>query len=130
MSKATKVKEIVEDVEELTAEEKIEAVKFGDWLETEFLRFQMRIGKRQTLGDFAKALQISQGLLSHYLKGIRKPREATVVKMSDILGDEIYKVLGYAIPDPVLKEITKLYSEMSEEQQNELLVKASELVQV
>jgi hypothetical protein len=95
--------------------------KFNHWLENEYLKWQQERGRRGRLVQFAKHLGISAPLLSHYLKGIRKPAGATVHKIAKQLGPEIYDVLGLQRPDPQLTFITRNWNKLTEDQRAELI---------
>ena len=107
----------------------IDQLPFSEWLEQKYLEFQIEQGRRVTLGEFAEALGISQGLLSHYLKGIRKPRISTVHKLADVLGPEIYTILGYQRPDVRLQYISANWDKLTQEQQDQLVDKMKEQVE-
>lgn len=99
----------------------IDQMPFSEWLEQKYLHYQMENNRRITLGEFAEALGISQGLLSHYLKGIRQPRIGTVHKLSEVLGPEIYTILGYQRPDVRLRYIHANWDKLSQEEQDGLV---------
>ena len=99
----------------------IDQIPFSEWLEQKYLHYQMENNRRITLGEFAEALGISQGLLSHYLKGIRKPRIGTVHKLSEVLGPEIYTILGYQRPDIRLQYISAHWDKLSQDEQDGLV---------
>ncbi len=125
MSSTTKVKEEAVVVEEIDENGDVvlgtpDAV-FSEYLTMAHLTYQMEVKKRVSLGEFAEKLDISGGLLSHYMKGIRKPRKATVDKMAVILGEEIYTVLGMPIPDPIITEIDRLLGTYTSEEREEVL---------
>lgn len=108
-------------VEGIEVVEEVDNVEFAGWLEGQFLQWQITEGGRRTLGQFAEKLDISQGLLSHYLKGIRKPRLSTVVKMAEVVGNEIYTVLGMTMPDPVIMEINEKLNSYTSDERNKAL---------
>jgi transcriptional regulator with XRE-family HTH domain len=99
----------------------IEQPPFSEWLEQKYLEYQIEQSRRVTLGEFAEALGISQGLLSHYLKGIRKPRISTVHKLAEVLGPELYTILGYQRPDVRLQYISANWDKLSQEEQDNLI---------
>jgi transcriptional regulator with XRE-family HTH domain len=57
-------------------------------------------GKRVTLQGFADHLQVSQPLLSIWLKGDTKPSTEKVALLAAKLGTDVYEVLGLPKPDP------------------------------
>jgi hypothetical protein len=97
--------------------------KFSSWLEQQYVQWQQQHGKRTKLIQFAKHLGISAPLLSHYMKGIRKPAGSTVHKLAQRLGPEIYDVLGLQRPDAQLVFISRNWSMLTEEQKREIVDK-------
>ena len=93
---------------------------FSRWLEQRYLAYQAAEGRRITLGEFAAKMGISQGLLSHYLKGIRHPRRATVERLAGFLGDEIYAVLGLTRPDPRFVNFQRMWDRLDDAQREAL----------
>lgn len=106
----------------------MDQVPFSEWLEQKYLVYQIEQSRRVTLGEFAEILGISQGLLSHYLKGIRKPRIKTVHKLSEVVGAEIYTILGYQRPDIRLLYIAANWDKLSQEEQDGLTDRMKDMV--
>ena len=99
----------------------------SNWLDRKFLDWQYQQGGTRTLLEFADYLGIKQSTLSHYLSGRRMPNEAAAHLIAAKLGDEIYDLLGMQRPDPMLREMTKHWDQLSDEQQKRLLEYAREL---
>lgn len=99
----------------------METTEFSAWLEAKYLEWQQERGKRATLSQFADYLGISAPLLSHYMNGIRKPTRENVQKFARRLGPEIYDIFGLQDPDPRLRLISRNWSKLTVEQQQQLI---------
>ncbi|MCW5876508.1 MAG: helix-turn-helix transcriptional regulator [Anaerolineales bacterium] len=91
------------------------------WLEQQYLAWQQKKGRRVTLTQFAKQIGISPALLSHYMNGIRKPTRENVHKIANLLGPEIYDILGHLRPDTKLQYISRNWGKLSTAQQQHLI---------
>lgn len=94
---------------------------FSEWLERQYLQWQMRQGSRATLGEFADYLGISRAVLSHYMNGIRKPSGQNVARLAARLGPETYDLLGLQRPDPNLQFITRYWHTLQPKEQQFLV---------
>jgi transcriptional regulator with XRE-family HTH domain len=99
----------------------METTEFSTWLEQKYLEWQGQRGKRATLAQFADYLGISPPLLSHYMNGIRKPTRENIQKFARRLGPEIYDIFGLQDPDPKLRLISRNWSKLTAEQQQQLI---------
>jgi transcriptional regulator with XRE-family HTH domain len=99
----------------------METIEFSTWLEQKYLEWQGQRGKRATLAQFADYLGISAPLLSHYMNGIRKPTRENIQKFARRLGPEIYDIFGLQDPDPKLRLISRNWSKLTAEQQQQLI---------
>ncbi|MBX3002344.1 MAG: helix-turn-helix transcriptional regulator [Anaerolineales bacterium] len=106
----------------------METLEFPAWLEQKYIEWQSARGKRATLAQFADHLGLSAPLLSHYLNGIRKPTRENTRKLAQRLGPEVYDILGLQHPDPKLRFITRNWSQLTAEQQQQLLAAAEKLL--
>ena len=95
-------------------------MKFNQWLEQQYLAWEMQSGQRKTLLQFAEYLGISNSLLSHYLSGTRKPSDPILDRIVEKLGDEAYDVLEKPRPDPLLRRIIQNWGQMTEEQKDQI----------
>lgn len=68
-----------------------------------------------TLDDFAKYLGVSQPTVSSWLNGKRRPTGKNIDTIADLLGPEIYDLLGLQRPDPGLIYITRNWHHLSED---------------
>jgi hypothetical protein len=97
---------------------------FGQWLTRKYLEWQLEQGKHKTQGAFAKWLGINRGVLANYLNRGQKPEGLNVEKIADRLGDETYKVLGLASPDPLKSELRRLLPLLDPDDLQSLVAKA------
>ena len=95
-------------------------MKFNQWLEQQYLLWEMESGQRKTLLQFSQYLEITNSLLSHYLNGSRKPSTPNLDKIAEKLGDEAYDVLERPRPDPLLRRIIQNWGQMTEEQKDQI----------
>lgn len=94
--------------------------KFSEYLERQFLEWQQKSGKRRTLNDFADYLGVKRPLLSLWLNGSRKPGIETTIRLSELLGLEIYDALELPRPDPRLHYITRNWGKIPDEEKNRI----------
>jgi transcriptional regulator with XRE-family HTH domain len=98
----------------------MEAV-FSDWLEQEFLKWQLNTGGRRQLAEFAEYIGVSKAQISQYINKIRRPSYETVVEIADVLGPKTYDAAGLARPDPRIGMIIEIYDELTEEEKDEII---------
>lgn len=70
----------------------------SDWLHLKFLEWERSEGKRKTMTQFAKYLEVSQVSLSDWLNGKYLPKGQNIGKIANKLGYEIYDILGISRP--------------------------------
>lgn len=104
------------------------ANKFPQWLENNFLEWQLSEGGRKTLNDFARYLKVSQPTISAWLNGSRKPTGENIDKIAAKLGPEIYDILGMRRPDPQLDRLIDAYNQASDEQKEEIIRQVLRLI--
>ncbi len=91
--------------------------KFTQWLEEQYVKWQASIGRRVQLDEFAEYLGISRPLLSHYMNGVRRPSAATVKKLADTLGADIYDALEM----PKTDKLDAIWDDLTEEEKSQLI---------
>jgi transcriptional regulator with XRE-family HTH domain len=74
-------------------------------------------GKRVTIQGFAEYLEVSQPLLSIWLKGNTKPTEENIQLLAGKLGNKIYDSLGITRPNPLHQYIASHWDQLPEEEQ-------------
>ncbi len=78
------------------------------YLESQFLSWQAQMGRRATVGEYAEYLEMGRTQLSQYMNGQTLPKEEVTARLAKKVGYEIYDVLNYERPDPLLVRITEL----------------------
>jgi len=96
------------------------STKFSAWLEQKYISWLSEAGHLRTLKDFAGWLGIGNAVLSHYLRGSRKPSADQLEKIADKLGMEAYDLLDQPRPDPVLVKIKTRWDKLNEEQKRKI----------
>ncbi len=72
---------------------------FGKWLTGKYLLWQVELGERKTLTDFAGFLGVSPSTVSAWMQGDHKPKSnQNVARLADKFGYEVYDLLG--LPQP------------------------------
>ena len=95
-------------------------VTFSEYLEKKYLDWQHEQGRRKTIEDFAAYIGVSRPLLNMWMNGKRKPGKESLKLLSEILGNEVYDILGYERPNPYLQKINQIFEYLSPEQQRKL----------
>ncbi len=90
---------------------------FKEWLERQFMAWQISTGQRQTIEKFADYLGVSRGTLNKWMNGDRKPETESVEILALKLGLEVYDVLGLPPPDEDLFRIKQLWGHLTKEEQ-------------
>ena len=85
-------------------------------------------GKRATLQGFADHLQVSQPLLSIWLKGDTKPSSDKVELLAAKLGTEVYEVLGLPKPDPDLSRLNQIWPRIPETMRRSIVKQAEQFL--
>jgi transcriptional regulator with XRE-family HTH domain len=83
---------------------------FKTWLEIAYLEWQAHNKKRATLDEFAKYIGYSRPLISMWLSGKRLPSEDGVRRLASLFGDELYDIMGFPRPDPLLESINSRWA--------------------
>ena len=72
---------------------------FGKWLTGKYLVWQVELGERKTLTEFAGYLGVSPSTVSSWMQGEHKPKSSqNVARLADKFGYEVYDLLG--LPQP------------------------------
>ncbi len=80
----------------------------GEWLDSQFVKWQNDQGGRRTLDDFADHRGFKCVTLSKWINGQRKPEKASVEQLAAKLGLEAYDKLRLQRPDPPVAKIVGL----------------------
>ncbi len=95
---------------------------FAKWLEIKYIEWMRERGEVASQRAFADYLEIDPVSLSNYLNAKRRmPDEASIEKIADNLGPEIYDILGLARPDPQLQELTSIWHKLDQETKDKIL---------
>lgn len=85
-------------------------------------------GKRATLQGFADHLDVSQPLLSIWLKGDTKPSNEKLELLATKLGSEVYEVLGLPRPDPDLTRLNQIWPHIPEAMRRSIVKQAEQFL--
>ena len=83
-------------------------VTLEDWLHRKFREWEDEAGGRQTYKTFADYLGIKYTTFSSYINQGAKPQGRNLRKIGDVLGYEIYDIVGSERPDPLEEIKTRL----------------------
>lgn len=103
---------------------------FADFLEKKYLKWRAEQKTRKAgITQFADTLGIPRASLNNYmLRGTKpKPDDENLEKIAGKLGDEVYDVLGYRRPDPVLRKLERHVAHLPDEGKKELMQKLAEI---
>ena len=87
---------------------------FADFLLRQMQRWETAQGKRTTIQGFAHHLEISQPLMSIWLKGNTRPSDEKIELLAAKLGNEVYDALGMTRPDPDLQRLNQIWEHIPE----------------
>lgn len=91
--------------------------ELGQWLDRQFLLWQIDQGGRMTVVEFAQYLGVSRVALYKWMNGQRVPDLDCVEKLADKLGPEIYPLVELPLPDQQLLRIKRSWEALSDEEQ-------------
>lgn len=98
--------------------------KLPEYLTRKYLGWQTEEGERKTLEEFSNYLGVNRSLLSFWMNGTRVPNEDNADKMAEILGNEIYDVLGMPRPNPYLQRINRVWEFLPDDVQQQIAEEA------
>ena len=101
---------------------------FATLLLRQMQQWESAQGKRATLQGFADHLQVSQPLLSIWLKGDTKPSIEKVELLAAKLGSEVYEVLGLPKPDPDLTRLNQIWPRIPETMRRSIVKQAEQFL--
>lgn len=81
-----------------------------EWLNGEFLKWQMSTGERKTMRDFADYLDIKQTTLNNWLNTKIPPSEDNIKILSEKLGPEIREIVTYWNIEESLRRFLEQYN--------------------
>jgi transcriptional regulator with XRE-family HTH domain len=97
-----------------------------DWLNKQFLVWQLGTGKNQSVRSFAKYLEVKETSLSGWMRGEVAPTGTNLYRLGNKLGFEIYDLLGKERPGPEFDQLFEIYERADKEQRSEIIKKVLE----
>jgi transcriptional regulator with XRE-family HTH domain len=85
--------------------------EFSAWFTKQFLDWEYKSKKHQTISDFAKYLNVPQSQVSSWMNGKYIPGRKNIVKLAKKLGPDIYQILKLKEDDPGIISIASLPDE-------------------
>lgn len=86
----------------------------SQWLEREYLRWQLEEGRRGTIGDFAEWLGVSRNTYNNWATRGRPPSRKHVELLAEKLGEDIFDIVGLPRPDPRLHTIIDNWGKLAD----------------
>lgn len=104
---------------------------FKDWFFDKFSEWEKaQPGRRSNYTAFAKYLsnnslgiEIKQQYVSNWVNG-KIPSEKYAHPLAEILGNDVYKLLGYERPNPYLQKIHQIWDRIPPDKQQQLVEQA------
>ncbi len=93
----------------------------GEWIDRQYLDWQLRQGGSRTFEQFSNFLGVSPPTLSRYRKRLRLPDPEHLAILGGKLGFEIYDLMGEPRPDDRLSAIIQNWGKLTEERKRLLL---------
>lgn len=88
----------------------------SEWLEAKYIEWRKKQTTRKaTIEQFAEAIGISRSDYNNYTLRGTKPKGEDLERIGEVLGYEIYDLLGLERPDPWVKRMEKLFDGLSPE---------------
>lgn len=91
-----------------------------EYLERQFIAWQMETGGRRTVAEFADWLGVPRGTFNKWMNGTRSPGKDHITILAEKLGPGIYDVLGVPRPDQRLQRIIRNWGRLPPEARREL----------
>lgn len=89
----------------------------GQYLDHQFLQWQISQGGSKTVIEFAQYLEVSRDALYKWMNGKRVPDFESIKILAEKLGPEVYESIGLKPPNMHLQSIELIWDSLSEEQQ-------------
>lgn len=93
---------------------------FSIFLTRKFLEWQLEQGESKSQAEFAGLLGVKRTSLTMWMNGDHLPENENVEKLANVLGPEVYDLLGLPRPDPLLKSINSRWERIPPEKQQKL----------
>ena len=72
--------------------------QMGKWLTAQFIQWQSESGEIRSIRDFAYHLAVDENYLAKWMRGYALPANENVILLGNKLGEEVYKILGWPVP--------------------------------
>jgi len=92
----------------------------SEWLEGKYVEWMSRSGRRKSIQEFAEWLGVPRPHVSRYLGGSRIPSRKNADKIAAKLGPEIYDLLGFQRPDPLLQRLQAVWDRLVDRERGEI----------
>jgi transcriptional regulator with XRE-family HTH domain len=107
---------------------------FKEWLTQKYLEWQSSAGERKSVTEFAQYLNVSQQTASFWINGRGTPSGKNLAKIADILGWDIYDILGMPRPlplevDPAIQQMARLVMQFPEEAREQVRAALADTLQ-
>lgn len=89
--------------------------KFAEWIERQYLEWQIKEGGRKSITEFATWLGFGKSTVAQWMNDQRKPNQENVLALAQKLGMGVYDVLGLLRPDPLLFNLQKYWDYLTED---------------
>ncbi len=93
---------------------------FSIFLERKFLEWQIEIGARKSQAEFAKLMGVSRSALTMWMNGTHLPDRESAGKLATILGPEVYDLLQFPRPNPLLQKLNQIWERIPADKQQKL----------
>ena len=92
----------------------------SEWLESKYVDWMAKSGRRRSIQEFAEWLGVSRPHISRYLGGSRLPSRKNADKIAAKLGPEIYDLLGFQRPDPLLQRLQAAWDWLVDQERRDI----------
>ncbi len=81
---------------------------------------EKELGRRVSNKEFGDLLGVSAVTISQWINGKYKPGTEIINRLAEILGAEVYFVLGYGSPEPDLRYISRNWENLPDEARHQI----------
>lgn len=102
---------------------------YARWLDKHYVTWQLNLGRRAKLKEFAEFLGLSYAMLNRYLNGYRGPRPEHADQIAIRLGYDLSGHVLLGLPQPNLNwlQLAQHWPHLSTEAQSDLATQAERL---
>lgn len=95
--------------------------KFSNWLERQYIEWQIQAGHRKTISEFAEWLGFRQSIVSLWMNGDRTPGHDSADRLALRLGSQVYDLLGLTPSDLRRVHIDEVLKYLTDDQINNIV---------